>query len=177
MQELVQGLVDLLVNFATNLLLPSMLIVFVIGVLFRALIYFTIQREMWFATEFQRRVEKFMNTHHDNSQVSFFIAVKRMLEKTFYEAFIVRAVMKRRKPDYVMSFADRLFLIQQGSAFLVRDTLKQIKFLNKRNSQPKLLEISKSVLQNNPCFNRVFGIFPVNHHNQLSFAFFLISKH
>jgi hypothetical protein len=167
MQELVQGLVELLVNFATSLLLPSMLVVFTLGVLFRALIYFTIQREMWFANEFQRRVEKFMNTHHDESEVSFFIAVKRMLEKTFYEAFIVRAVMKRRRPDYVMSIADRLFLIQQGAAFLVRDTLKQIKFLRKDKSQPKLLEISKSVLQNNPCFSRVFGIIPINVFNDM----------
>ena len=167
MQELVQGLVELLVNFATSLLLPSMLVVFTLGVLFRALIYFTIQREMWFANEFQRRVEKFMNTHHDESEVSFFIAVKRMLEKTFYEAFIVRAVMKRRRPDYVMSIADRLFLIQQGAAFLVRDTLKQTKFLRKDKSQPKLLEISKSVLQNNPCFSRVFGIIPINVFNDM----------
>ncbi len=161
MQELVQGLVDVLVNFATSLLLPSMIIIFALGIFFRALIYFTVQREMWFAKEFSRRVEKFMETHHDNSEVSFFIAVKRMLEKTFYEAFIVRAVMKRRRPDYVMSFADRIFLIQQGSAFLVRDTLKQVKFLQ-RNQQPKLLGISKNVLQNNPCFNRVFGVIPIN---------------
>lgn len=167
MQELIQGVVDLLVTFATSMLLPTMVTAFIAGAFFRALIYFTIQREMWFAKEFQRRVEKFMAQHHDNSEISFFIAVKKMLEKTFYEAFIVRSVMKRRKPDHVMSIMDRVFLIQQGSAFLVRDTLKQIKFLRRDQQNPKLLEISKSVLQNNPCFNKVFGIVPINVFNDV----------
>jgi len=86
--------------------------------------------------------------------------VKRLLERTYYELFEIRAIMKRRKLDYVMAPGDRLFLIQAGSAFLVKDSLRQIRFLRYGGERPRFVEISKTVFQNNPCFNRVFGIFP-----------------
>jgi hypothetical protein len=73
----------------------------------------------------------------------------------------VRSILKRRNPDAIMTVTDRIFLVQQGSARMVDDILKQIKYL-KWGERPKFLEISNNVLRNNPCFNRVFGIIPVS---------------
>jgi hypothetical protein len=87
--------------------------------------------------------------------------MKRLLERTYYELFENRAVLKRRRLDYVMTPSDRIFLIQHGVARLVKDTLREIKFLKKTSDEhPDFLSLSKSVLQNNPCFTRVLGVVP-----------------
>ncbi|MCB9061692.1 MAG: hypothetical protein H6622_09240 [Halobacteriovoraceae bacterium] len=152
-QEILKGLADLLT--------PTMIVVFFIGTSLRALVYWTIKREDWFAREFERRAHAFLELMSKDGHFSFYLATKKLLEKTFYELFILRAIMKRRKPDVIMSISDRIFLIQQGAAFIVKDTLKQIKFLKHQGHPPKMLEITKTVCQNNPCFNKVFGIIPV----------------
>jgi hypothetical protein len=166
-QDVIQKLVDMLVVFATDLLMPVMVLFFFFGIGMRCLVYYTVTRERWFAREFNRRVEKYMNDIHHSEEISFFILTKKLMEKTFYESFIVRAIMKRRNPDFIMALSDRLFLIQQGSAILIRDTMKQIKFLKKSDGRPKFLEVSKSVFQTNPAFNRVFGLLPIDIANDL----------
>src|SRR5690606_163567 len=93
--------------------------------------------------------------------VSFYSLAKRMLERTYYEIFEVRDRMKRRKPDAIMATSDRVFLVRQGCAWLVKDILKQLKFLKWTEGTPKLLNITKATLQHNPCFNKVFGVIPM----------------
>ena len=159
-QDLVQGLVDGVVVFATDLLMPVMAIFFVLAISLRCLIYYTVRREDWFSKEFTKRVKKFQDARTEAADQSFYVVCKRLLEITYYEVFEVRAIMKRRNPDAIMTVTDRIFLVQQGSARMVTDILKQIKYL-KWGERPKFLEISNSVLRNNPCFNRVFGIIPV----------------
>jgi hypothetical protein len=168
MQDLAQKLVDSIVEFATDLLIPAMIVSFGVAVVLRILIYYTISRENWFATEFEKRVHRFFDeTDHREHYASFFVMAKRLLEKTYYELFEVRAIMKRRKIDFVGAMSDRVFLIQHGAAFLVKDTLKQLKFLKYGGDHPKLHELSKNVFQNNPCFNRVFGIIPTSRFNDV----------
>ena len=69
--------------------------------------------------------------------------------------------MHRRRPDKFMLISDRVFLIKQGCACLVKDILKQLKFLKWTEDTPKLLNITKATFHHNPCFNRVFGVFPI----------------
>ena len=128
--------------------------------LLRLLVQYTVKREEWFARELEKRINRFMDKDTGGSN-SFYVLTKRLLEQTFYELFEIRGIMRRRKLDYIMTPSDRLFLIHAGAARIVRDTLKQIKFLRYGEQHPKFLEISKSVFQNNPCFSRVFGIIPV----------------
>lgn len=154
------SMVDGLVVFATDLLMPIMCIAFAVGVVLRILVYYTVRREDWFAREFDLRISHFMDSDDPKKSYSFYVLTKRLLEKTFYELFELRGIMKRTRLDYVMSPSDRAFLIQAGSAYLVRDTLKQIKFLRYGENHPKFLEIAKSVFQNNPCFTRVFAAIP-----------------
>lgn len=160
-QGLVQGLVDGVVIFATDLLMPAMAVFFVAAITLRVLVYYTVRREDWFTKEFSKRVRKFMEARDDKADQSFYVISKRLLEITYYEVFEIRSIMKRRNPDAIMTVTDRVFLVQQGSARLVNDTLKQIKYL-KWGERPKFLEISNTVLRNNPCFNKVFGIVPVS---------------
>lgn len=161
-QDLVQKMVDGVVVFATDLLMPMMVLFFVGAIALRVLTWYTVKREYWFSHEFSKRVRKFMELRDDKSEQSFYIICKRLMEITYYELFEVRAIMKRRNPDAIMTVADRIFLVQQGAARIVTDTLKQIKYLKYNNERPKFIDISNNVHANNPCFNKVFGLIPVN---------------
>lgn len=159
-QDLVQGIVDGVVVFATDLLMPAMGLFFIFAASLRFLIYYTVKREDWFSKEFSKRVKKFMEARDEKAEQSFYVICKRLLEITYYEVFEVRAILKRRNPDAIMTITDRVFLVQQGSARMVHDIQKQIRYL-KWGERPKFIEISNTVLRNNPCFNKVFGIVPV----------------
>src|SRR5690606_21064653 len=122
------------------------------------------KREDWFIKEFSKRVRKFMDARSEGADQSFFLVCKRLLEITYYEVFEMRAIMKRRNPDAIMTITDRVFLVQQGGARMVHDILKQVKYM-KWGERPKFLEASNTVLRNNPCFSKVFGIVPVSTFN------------
>lgn len=140
-----------------------MAVVFLFGFFFRALIYYTVRRHEWFAKEFEKRVNRFIDAEVPGKveNVSFYVLAKKNLERTYYEVFAIRERVKRRKHDAVMATSDRIFLVRQGCAWLVKDILKQLKFLKWSENSPKLLNITKATLQHNPCFNRVFGIIPM----------------
>lgn len=142
---------------------------FLVGCFFRYFINYTVKRHEWFAREFEKRVHHFMEsqTPGEVKDVSFFVLTKKLLEKTYYEVFEIREKFQRRKYDRVMHWSDRLFLVKQGCAWLVKDILKQIKFLKWTNDTPKLLHITKATLHHNPCFNRIFGIFPLSTSNDI----------
>jgi hypothetical protein len=137
--------------------------VFIIGAFFRTMIWFTVRRHEWFAREFEKRVNHLMETQHpgETKDVSFYVLSKKMLEKTYYEAFAVRDRLRRRRGDTVMAMGDRVFLVRQGCAWLVKDILKQLKFLKWTQETPKLQHMTKATLQHNPCFNKVFGLIPM----------------
>ena len=144
-----QGLIEGLVVFATDLLIPTMIVAFIFAAIFRILIFLNMKREQWFSYEFAKRVNAYIEKEHHNEQGSFFLTAKILLEKTFYELFIVRSIMMRRKADYVTSLMDRIFLIQQGSARVVRDSLKQLRNLRHApGHQPNFTEIDYKSAQN-----------------------------
>ncbi len=150
-----------------QLLVPTMLGLLAFAMFFRYFIYKTVKRHEWFAMEFEKRVNEFIENESPNGpkHSSFYMLCKKMLEKTFYEAFELRDRLHRRKRDKVESFWDRQFLVRPGSAWLVRDLLKQIRFVKWTEDNPKLLNITKSTFQQNPYFNRVFGVFNIGSFN------------
>lgn len=137
---------------------------FAIAVMFRTLIYFTVRRHEWFAREFEKRVNQEIDGEMPGKarNVSFYSLTKRQLERTYYEAFETRDRLIRRRGDSVMALSDRIFLIKPGCAWLVRDILKQVKFLKWTEETPKLSQITRATLHHNPCFNKVFGIIPIS---------------
>lgn len=144
--------------------------VFVLGVFARFMVWYTVRRHEWFASEFERRVQRFIEGERPGSNpkgVSFYVLSKRLLERTYYEVFAVRDRLKRRRGDRVMAVSDRLFLVKPGCAWLVKDILNQLKFLKWTADTPKLLHITKATFHHNPCFNRVFGLIPIAGLNDL----------
>lgn len=163
----VQPFVLELINFGKAIIVPVMFWGFGLTVVFRFLIYYTVAREQVFALEFEKRVQQRLEEAPLDGKRSFYVITKKILELTFYEMFVKSAIMKRRKIDYVLAPSDRLFLIQQGSARLVRDTLKEIKYLKYDGNVPPLLEVSKSVMDSNPCFTKLMGIIPIGPVNDM----------
>ncbi len=161
-QEFISSIIQFLTTSATDWLLPFMLFAFCVGTVLRGLVYYTVSREYWFAREFYKRVHNFLDDQDiDKSNLSFYVLMKKNLERTFYESFVVRAYLKRRNPDYVMDVSDRVFLIQQGCARLVKETLRQCKFLRHTTERPRFIELTKNVFENNPCFKKILGVIPV----------------
>ncbi len=156
-------LADQMIHWFIYLLPYVLSVIFLFGVVFRTIIFYTVKRHEWFAREFEKRVNRYVETETPGTvkDVSFFALSKKMLERTYYEIFEVRDRMQRRKPDRMMAISDRVFLIKQGCAWLVKDILKQVKFLKWTNETPKLLSITKATFHHNPCFNKVFGVIPM----------------
>lgn len=145
-------------------LLPyAMTVLFAFAMVMRWLIYYTVRRQEWFAREFEKRVNNYVDEQNPGklAKVSFYVLSKQLLERSFYEAFELRDRMRRRKQDAIMSMHDRIFLVKQGCAWLVKDLVRQIKFLKWTSETPKLVHLTRSTFQNNPVFNRIFGIIPM----------------
>jgi hypothetical protein len=163
--QTVQPFVLDLIVLTKSIIMPTMFFVFFLSMLLRALIYYTVKREESFAKEFEKRVNQFLAKDEHRGSRSYFILCKKILEKTYYEMFEMRTIMKRRKIDHVMEPSDRIFLVQQGTAHLVRDVQKELKFVKYDGMRPPLTEIVKNVFSSNPCFTRVFGVLPVEAFN------------
>lgn len=157
---------QLIIRNFINYLPYAMASVFAVAVVMRWAIYYTVRRHEWFAREFENRVHKYLDSEAAKStrNVSFYALTKKLLEKTFYETFAAR---DRSNKDGIMGMNDRVFLVKQGCAWMVKDILKQLKYLKWSKETPKLQTITKSTLQHNPCFNKVFGIFPMGAVNDL----------
>jgi hypothetical protein len=168
MNDLINNVVNGVINFGNDLLMPLMVMMFIAGVVMRVLIYMTVKREEWFAKNFQKRVYDYLEKRPESAKhTSFYVTAKVLLEKTYYELFIMRAVMKRRNPDIIMDKADRIFLVQQGCARLVKDTLKHIKYFRYDMHRPNTVGVSAQILEKNPQFNNVLGYFPVGTFNEV----------
>lgn len=155
------GFLDIVFKLMSMSLLWFMFAAFVIGVASRILIYFTVKRHEWFTQEFIKRIRHHLDQRkEDTPSASFYVMTRKLLEKTYYEVFKVRSVMKRRRPDYLLDPMDRWFLVKQGSAWLIHEVLRAIRFM-KPGNQPKMHELTKSIFQANPAYNRIFGIIPV----------------
>jgi hypothetical protein len=167
--ELINTVINGIITFANDLLMPLMVCVFFGAVVLRVLIHMTVKREAWFAKAFQKRVFEYLlaNKKKSKTHTSFYITTKLLLEKTYYELFVMRSILKRRNPDVIMDKADRIFLVQQGCARLVKDTLKHIQFFRYDLHRPKTRETTIQIFEKNPQFNSVLGYIPVGTFNEV----------
>jgi len=161
-QESISGFINFLTEDLAVYLLPAMIFVFTVATALRFLVHYTVTRELWFTKEFYKRIHEHLDSKSQKTEdQSFYVSMKKNLEKTYYELFVVRAYMKRRNPDYVIDMTDRIFLIQEGCARLVKENLRQIKHLRYQKERPRFIEITKNVFDNNVCFKKIMGIIPV----------------
>ncbi len=160
-QTIVQSLVQALVSLTSDSLFPVMFLGLGATLILKGLVHLTIKRQSWFVKEFEKRVITHLEKRASNDIFSYFVECKKLLEKTYYELFKVRAVMMRRKLDYLTSPIDRLFAVQHGCARLVSDTLKETKHLKHNGEMPRFLEISQATHSYNPAFSKLFGWIPL----------------
>jgi len=166
MNESIVNLINAVVVYATDYLMPLLLFGFVLAVIMRLLITITVHRQKRFVKEFCKRVHQDIAASPE-PKGSFYNHVKRALTRTYFETFELRARYKRRNEDHIMSIGDRVFLIQDGILRLIDDFLQHIRYLRKGGGQPDFHEISNSVFGANPVFNRVLGIFSMSRTNDV----------
>lgn len=167
MNATIVDLINVVVLYATDYLMPLLLFGFLLAVIMRFLITVTIRRQKRFVKEFVKRVHQDIMANPD-PRGSFYNHVKRALTRTYFENFELRARYKRRNEDHIMTVGDRVFLIQDGIIRLIDDFLQHIRYLRKESGhQPDFHEISNSVLGSNPIFNRVLGIFSLSRTNDM----------
>ena len=167
MNTAIVDLINFVVQYATDYLMPALLFGFLLAVIMRLLITVTIHRQKRFVREFVKRVHQDIMANPD-PRGSFYNHVKRALTRTYFENFELRARYKRRNEDHIMTVGDRVFLIQDGIIRLIDDFLQHIRYLRKESGhQPDFHEISNSVLGSNPVFNRVLGIFSLSRTNDM----------
>jgi len=167
MNAAIVDLINLVVQYATDYLMPLLLLGFVLAVIMRLLITVTVHRQKRFVKEFCKRVHQDIMANPE-PRGSFYNHVKRSLTRTYFENFELRARYKRRNEDHIMSVGDRVFLIQDGIIRLIDDFLQNIRYLRKESGhQPDFHEISNSVFGANPVFNRVLGVFSLSRTNDV----------
>ena len=157
-----------IMNISNTFLMPLMVLTFILAVSLRVLMHITIKREEWFAKAFQKRTYDYLRESKGKLKyASFYVTTKMLLEKTYYELFIMRAVLKRRNPDIIMDKADRVFLVQPGCARIIKDTLKHIQHFRYDIHRPKTRDVSVQIFESNPNFNNVLGYIPVGTFNEI----------
>lgn len=167
MNETIVDMINLVVAYATDYLMPLLLGAFILAVIARLLITVTIHRQKRFVKEYCKRVHQDIMANPD-PHGSFYNHVKRALTRTYFETFELRQRYKRRNEDHIMTVGDRVFLIQDGIIRLIDDFLQHIRYLSKTSGhQPDFHEISNSVFGSNPIFNRVLGIFSLSRTNDV----------
>lgn len=162
-----QGLLYDAIGVIADNLIGIMVAIFILAIISRWLVHVVVSRQNWFVKEFEKRVHRNLPEFSHRKNTSFFNLTRHLLQKTYYEVFELRRLKARRRPDKFMSIYDRSFMIQEGAARLVMDFLRQARYLRRDHQQPKFLELSKTIFENNPIFGRVFGIFSVSLVNSL----------
>src|SRR5210317_468221 len=113
MNSAIVDIVNGVVAYATDYLMPTLVLGFLLAAMLRVLITVAVRRQRSFVREFHKRVHKDINVHPD-ARGSFYHNVKRLLTKTYFETFELRERYKRRNGDRIMSVNDRIFLVQDG---------------------------------------------------------------
>jgi hypothetical protein len=157
------------IKYFINYLPHAMATVFVAAAFLRWAIYYTVRRHEWFARQFEAKVLKYMDSEANKTlkDASFYVLAKKIFEKSFYEAFAVRDRKSSENYGQVMSMNDRVFLVKQGCAWMVKDILKQLRYLKWSKETPKLSQITRATLHHNPCFTKLFGVIPMGAMNEL----------
>ena len=156
-----------LIPLTAQLIMPMMLTFFFGGILIRICLHYVASAESRFAFEFEKRVINHFNTADAPQVPSFSRLLRILLTKTHHECYNLRNKYKRRERDHISSVADRVFVVEDGIVAVVRDTLKKARYMRKDGATPKMIDISKSVFENNMIFNRLFGVIPVGRLNDI----------
>lgn len=153
---------DHVLTVASHWLMSALIMVFVLAVIARFLIWFTVNCEFKFARQFEKTAKRFLLENSGSLEQSFHKLTKFLLEKTLYDFFQAKRIYKRRNLDYISSLTDRLFMFEDAGTRLKNDTLDQTRYLMKEQKTPRLVDIAKSSFERNHIFERIWGIVPTS---------------
>ena len=154
-------MIQILIEGATTYLIPFMVGIFTVALVLRSLTYYMVRRQLWFTQEFEKRIRRYLATHSEDKNLSFFSTIKYVLQQTYYEIFKIRERYGRRKHDAISSLNDRVFLIQDGCGNAILDTLNEARYL-KASSKPDFIQITKDVFSKNHSFGHICGVLSVS---------------
>jgi hypothetical protein len=164
--QMMSGWVDVIVEVGGYVHKPLLLVAFIAAIVLRGLVYYTVKRQDWFVSEFRKRALRGFENQEGSGITSFFGYTKALLERTYYELFAVRGVQMRRRVDFVMTPGDRLFLIQPGCAYMVKDLQRHMRSLKAERAGSDFTPVARASIETNPCFSKLFGIVPLGALNE-----------
>lgn len=142
-------------------MMPFMVLGFLFAIFARTIIFITVKCEWKFAVEFEHRVEKYLIDDKRNGNPEFHDITKKILDKTHYEFYVLKAKRRMRRFDYPVTFFERVFGIVKASERVIEDTLKQTQYIKSQN-EPDFDRVAKYVFGTNPFYNRFMGFVPQN---------------
>ena len=159
--ESMQLIIGQVSEFASNYLMILMSFVFVVSLGFKVLMHYLAKSYHRFCKEFQKRVHRHLEEDYEETrELDFSSLVRSLLEKTYYEAYILREERARRNLDKTNTLMDRVFLVEQGVRRMVMDTLKKIKYFS-NEEQPNFTTITKFIFGQNIFMNSMMAKFPI----------------
>jgi hypothetical protein len=172
MDPITHFIVDHFVSGMAKIVMPIMLAAFTAGVFVRVLMYYYAKAQNNFTLEFEKRVRANLELTSSDPMLrpqSFQIFVSDMLELTYFECFELKTKKEGKRADHASGLADRLFLIKDGCKRIMGDTKRMIRYLRKdATPYTRLMEITKSVFDTNPYFNKMVGLLPVGLMHELT---------
>lgn len=158
------GLLGELLLFVKNYQIPIMFGLGIFAIILKTGSYLTIKLLQSFVRHIEVNVMELINDEKGlKSKIprGFYNLTKFIFEKSYNEQYFLKHKYQRRSLDRLTTIADRTLLIQEGSQRVLNDALSHAKYFDKFENKPEFSETTKYLVNSNPVFKRVFGIFPM----------------
>lgn len=170
MDSFLNNLISGIINFGADNLMFAMMTIFVIGMVFKILVFFLLRRELFFSTSFETRTLRYISGKYSDVKPfsKFHDLVEYLLRRTYQESYLIRKKQNRkRKEDSRVALLNKVFLVEEGVKMIVQDTLRQTRYHDNDKASPDFGSIAKFVFRSNPYFTKLWGFIPLGMVNNL----------
>ncbi len=160
-----QAMINQFLNLANAWLIPFMCGAFIVGIGFRACLYFLKKSQLKFAKHIEKKIYMYLiegeRKHEgvEKHKENFPALTRELVNVSYNELYEMKIEKMRRKLDYVTTMTDRMFLLLEGAKRLNHDLAIQLRYHRTEETQPNFEEITNYVTTTNPAYSRLFGIF------------------
>lgn len=162
-----QMYINYVLQIANDWLIPLMCAAFVVGLTFKACLYFLKKSQLNFVKHVEKKIYIYLiereKTHPqiEAHKRNFQTLTSHLVNISYFEYYELKAEKLRRKLDYVTTVTDRLFLLLEGAKRLSSDLSVQLRYHRADEVQPDFENITEYVVSANPSYNRLFGLFSI----------------
>lgn len=159
--------INYVLQIANDWLIPLMCAAFVVGLTFKACLYFLKKSQLNFVKHVEKKIYIYLiereKTHPqiEAHKRNFQTLTSHLVNISYFEYYELKAEKLRRKLDYVTTVTDRLFLLLEGAKRLSSDLSVQLRYHRADEVQPDFENITEYVVSANPSYNRLFGLFSI----------------